>query len=103
MDEFEDLLNKYVERFNENFPIFLVMGMGEEEVKIQIEESLETGKPFNPDMDQDKDYQHVRVIQEDRYVALLDNDYFSLTLCGFERRRQTLIMKSLCKVRYKPA
>lgn len=56
MDEFEDLLNKYVERFKENFPIFLVMGMGDEEIKKQIEESLETGRPFNPDVDPDKIY-----------------------------------------------
>ncbi len=45
-----------VERFKENFPFFLVMGMSDEEMRKQLEESLETGKPFRPEMDPDKIY-----------------------------------------------
>jgi len=56
MGDLDDLLRKYVERFKENFPFFLVMGMSDEEMRKQLEESLETGKPFRPEMDPDKVY-----------------------------------------------
>jgi hypothetical protein len=56
MDEFDNLLGKYVERFEENFPIFLVLWMGGEEICKLLEESLETGKPFRPKVDRDNIY-----------------------------------------------
>ena len=56
MDEVDNLLEKYVERFEENFPIFLVLGMDGEEIHKLLEESLETGKPFRPELDPDKIY-----------------------------------------------
>ena len=56
MDEFDNLLGKYVERFEENFPIFLVLWMGGEEICKLLEESLETGKPFRPKVDPDNIY-----------------------------------------------
>lgn len=51
MDEIENLLEKYVKRFEEDFPIFLVLGMGGEEIRKLLEESLETGKSFRPEVD----------------------------------------------------
>ena len=56
MSDLDDLLKIYAERFKENFPFFLVMGMSDEEMRKQLEESLETGKPFRPEMDPDKIY-----------------------------------------------
>lgn len=56
MSELYDLLEKYVERFEENFPFFLVMGMSDEEIRKQLEESLETGEPFRPEVDPDMIY-----------------------------------------------
>ena len=49
----EKLLSEYVEKFDENFPAFLVMGMSADEMIEQLEKSIETGKPYkvkiNPD------------------------------------------------------
>ncbi len=53
MSELDDLLRKYVERFDENFPFFLAMGMSDEEIHKLLEESRETGEPFRPAMDLD--------------------------------------------------
>jgi len=44
MDEIDNLLEKYVERFEEK------------EIRKLLEESLETGKPFRPELDPDKIY-----------------------------------------------
>lgn len=44
-----ELLIKYVERFNENFPLFMVMGMEDEEVDALIQKCLDEGTPYRPD------------------------------------------------------
>jgi len=51
-----DLLTKYVEKFGENFPMFLVMGMSAEEIDAQIEKSIKENKPFVPETNEDYDY-----------------------------------------------
>lgn len=62
MDEIDNLLEKFVETFEENFSIFLVLAMDGEEISKLLEESLETGKPFRPEVGPDKIYQHAREI-----------------------------------------
>ncbi|MCM1236930.1 MAG: hypothetical protein NC489_43195 [Ruminococcus flavefaciens] len=44
-----ELLEKYVDRFNENFPLFMVMNMGDEEVEALIQKCLDDGTPYHPD------------------------------------------------------
>ncbi len=51
-----DLLTKYAEKFDENFPIFLVMGMSDEEIDNQIEKSIKANKPYKPEVNDDYDY-----------------------------------------------
>ena len=42
----EELINEYVERFDENFPIFMFMGTDEEELKQIIKKCLKENKPY---------------------------------------------------------
>ena len=43
-----DLIEQYVERFNENFPLFALMGMEEAEIKTILQECLDKGTPYHP-------------------------------------------------------
>ena len=52
----DDLLVKYAEKFGDNFPIFLVMGMSEEEIDNAIKKSLRTNKTYDPEIIEDVDY-----------------------------------------------
>jgi hypothetical protein len=45
-----DMIKKYVDKFGENFPLFLVMGMSDKEVDKQIEKSIKDNKPFRPEI-----------------------------------------------------
>ena len=38
-----ELIEQYAEKFNENFPLFALMGMDDEEVEAIIQESLDKG------------------------------------------------------------
>ena len=49
----EEMLLKYADTFEENFPTFSVMGMSEKEIIKRIEESLKNGIPFEPEIDED--------------------------------------------------
>lgn len=49
-------MTKYLETFNENFPIFAVMGKSDEEITEIIEGCLESGVPYEPDYNDDYDY-----------------------------------------------
>ncbi len=51
-DNIEIYLNKYNEKFDSNFPYFLVRGMSKEEMIKIIENSLETGKPYEPEIEE---------------------------------------------------
>ncbi len=44
-----DLIKKYVERFDENFPLFMLGGMSDEEIKTLITDCLNKGEPYRPD------------------------------------------------------
>ena len=42
----EEALNRYADRFNENFPIMCMMGTPEGEIVDLIEKALDSGKPY---------------------------------------------------------
>lgn len=43
-----ELIEQYAEKFNENFPLFALMGMDDEEVEAIIQECLDKGTPYRP-------------------------------------------------------
>ena len=46
-----ELIEQYAEKFNENFPLFALMGMDDEEVEAIIQECLDKGTPYRqPDL-----------------------------------------------------
>lgn len=46
-----ELIEQYAEKFNENFPLFALMGMDDEEVEAIIQECLDKGTPYrSPDL-----------------------------------------------------
>lgn len=42
----EKLIKKYVERFNENFPLFMLGSMSDDEIKTLLENCLDKGEPY---------------------------------------------------------
>jgi hypothetical protein len=51
-DDIEIYLDKYIEKFDSNFPYFLVRGMSKKEMIKIIKESLKTGKPYEPEIEE---------------------------------------------------
>lgn len=48
-----ELIEQYVERFHENFPLFALMGMEESEVEAIIQDCLDKGTSYRPpDLDE---------------------------------------------------
>lgn len=48
-----ELIEQYVERFHENFPLFALMSMEESEVEAIIQDCLDKGTPYRPpDLDE---------------------------------------------------
>lgn len=45
----EQLIKKYLERFNENFPLFMLGDMSDDEIKTLIEDCLTKDEPYRPD------------------------------------------------------
>lgn len=43
-----ELIEQYAKKFNENFPLFALMGMDDEEVEAIIQEYLDKGTPYRP-------------------------------------------------------
>jgi len=43
-----ELIQKYLERFNENFPLFALMGVDDKEIEAIIQECLDKGTPYKP-------------------------------------------------------
>lgn len=43
-----ELLQKYAEQFGENFPLFTLMGLDDEEIETIIQKCLDDGKPYTP-------------------------------------------------------
>ncbi|MCY1152914.1 MAG: hypothetical protein OWP43_10920 [Sphaerochaetaceae bacterium] len=51
-DDIEIYLDKYIEKFDSNFPHFLVRGMSKEEMIKIIKEILETGNHYEPEIEE---------------------------------------------------
>lgn len=43
-----ELIEQYLERFHENFPLFALMGVEEAEVKAIIQDCLDKRTPYRP-------------------------------------------------------
>lgn len=52
----EELINKYADTFNENFPFFICRNMTDEEIRKIIELCLKTGKSYKPKTKDDAIY-----------------------------------------------
>lgn len=52
----DKLLDQYREKFGEQFPLMLVMGMSEDDIIKIIEECLEKGVPYDPELEEGADY-----------------------------------------------
>lgn len=50
----DDKLEKYAEQFAENFPLFMVRNLNEDEIIKIIDDCIESGKPYEP-KDDDND------------------------------------------------
>ena len=53
-----ELIEQYLERFHENFPLFALMGVEEAEVKAIIQDCLDKGTPFTADLQSPSTYLH---------------------------------------------
>lgn len=49
----DELIAAYIERFDENFPFFLVRHLEESEQKALIQKALDTGKKYDPESELD--------------------------------------------------
>lgn len=47
MKMLDELLNRYTEQFDDNFPIFAVRGMDEDEIIKIVQKCLDENKPYD--------------------------------------------------------
>lgn len=52
----DELLLKYVDTFNENFPLYMCMGMEDEEITKIIEKCLKDGVPYEVNQEKNAVY-----------------------------------------------
>lgn len=52
----DELLDKYKAKFKEQFPLMLCRGLADDRVCQIIQECLDNGKPYEPELDPDADY-----------------------------------------------
>ncbi len=43
-----ELIEQYLDRFNENFPLFALMGVEEAKIESIIQDCLDKGTPYRP-------------------------------------------------------
>ena len=53
---FDKMLDKYQERFEENFPLMLCRHMEEDEIIEIIQKCLDDDEPYDPELDPDANY-----------------------------------------------
>lgn len=56
MNELDELLDKYQDQFEENFPLMLCRHMDEDEIITIIENCMEDDEPYAPDIDPESNY-----------------------------------------------
>lgn len=49
MRKLDNLIREYVDKFNENFPVYSMMCASDEQVAEIIEQCLSSGKPYEPE------------------------------------------------------
>lgn len=49
MRKLDTLIREYVDKFNENFPVYSMMCASDEQVAEIIEQCLSSGKPYEPE------------------------------------------------------
>ncbi|MGB4589509.1 MAG: hypothetical protein WBI17_09805 [Clostridiaceae bacterium] len=54
--EFELLLDKYIEKFGQGIPLFLMMGTSEDELMDMMEQAIEKNEKIEADFDESNDY-----------------------------------------------
>ena len=52
----DKLLNEYVNKFNENFPIFIVRNLEDDEIMRLIREAIDKNEPYVPEIDESAIY-----------------------------------------------
>ena len=52
----DELLKEYVDKFGENFPVFLCLGMEDDEIISIIKKCLKDGEPYKADYDPNNIY-----------------------------------------------
>ena len=52
----DELLDQYMERFKENFPLFLVRHLDEADINAIIQRCLDTGQVYAPEVEEKSDY-----------------------------------------------
>ena len=52
----DKLLDAYKSRFGEQFPLMLCRGIGDDGICNIIQECLDNGEPYNPELDPEVDY-----------------------------------------------
>lgn len=45
----DEAMERYRERFDDQYPLYCAMGMSDEEIVAEIEECLRRGEPFEPE------------------------------------------------------
>ena len=50
MERMYKLLEEYVEKFDDNFPIFMVMGMSDDDIIEILEDSIANDRKYNPEV-----------------------------------------------------
>ena len=56
MVQMDELLNQYADRFNDNFPIFLLRNKTEDEIKEIVQSCLDKNEPLSIEVENDCDY-----------------------------------------------
>ena len=52
----DDLLIEYADKFGENFPLFIVRNLNDEEIINLIKTAIEKNEPYKVETDEDVDY-----------------------------------------------
>lgn len=56
MSKLDTLLAKYQAKFGEQFPLMLCRGMTDDTIYKVVQQALDDGKPYDPELDPDADY-----------------------------------------------
>lgn len=52
LEEMSKILLEYSEKFNDNFPVFIVRNLGKDEIIRLAKEAIENNKPYEPEIEE---------------------------------------------------